>query len=157
MLRKWYTAFTIGVLALTGMVLGACNPSDLSAIGGAVNSGYVTPTLQPGQLDPVNLRAAGFTEAQINKITGAVNTATTAAKVAGSLLCPVLPIAETFANITLAQAASSVAGQTVQSTVRLACRALASAPTYSALGSGQMVSTTVRIGRFDVPVVGVRR
>jgi hypothetical protein len=119
--RKFIIVACAGLLAAS---LGACDPKDIANLGAAVNAGTVSPTLSPGQLTAENLAAAGFTAAQTAKILGATQAATDAAKTAGALLCPVLPLAETFANITLAQAATSVPGQTVQATLNFACAKL---------------------------------
>lgn len=145
-----------GALALAcALALGACNASDLSAIGGAANSGAITPTLQPGQLTAANLKVAGFTDAQITKILGAVGKAQTVA----AAICPFVPLAEGLANVTIASSAAGTLS-TVTGTVNVVCSALRSAPTYTALGGrhGEMVKAYVDIGTFHrVPVYGVRR
>lgn len=150
---------TLACAALLGLSLAACDPKDVANLGAAVNSGAVSPTLAPGDLTPANLKAAGFSDAQIAKITSAITTGTNAAKTLGALVCPVLPIGETLANVFLAEAATSTGGQTVRAALNFACSKLASAATYTSFThrSGELVHTRVRIGRFDVDLYGVRR
>lgn len=150
------TRIALAALALAStMVLGACNAPDLSAIGSAANAGTISPTHQPGQLTAANLKAAGFTDAQITKILGAVGKAQTVA----AAICPFVPLAEGLANVTIASSASGTLS-TVTGTVNVVCNALRSAPTYTALGGrrGELVKAYVDIGTFHrVPVYGVRR
>jgi hypothetical protein len=149
----------IGCAALLGLSLAACDPKDAENLGAAVNGGLVSPTLSPGDLTPENLKAAGFTNAQVAKVMGYVQQGTAAAKGLGSVVCPVLPLGETLANVFMAEAATSSTGVTVKAALNFACAKLAAAPTYTGFAHrrGERVKIIVHMGRYDVPLYGVRR
>lgn len=132
--------------AALALTLGACNQT----------TGQLSPTLQPGVLSPSNLAQAGLTPTQVTKVTTATAKVKAYLDTVGNLICPVVPVVESVANVLIAQQVQSPTGQTVKAAVTLTCQALASAPTYSS-SAGGLVRATVDVAGQPVTVYGRRR
>ena len=142
--------------AALACALGACNASDLTSLTNAavVVSPNLPSTADVGQV----LAGAGVTPAG----QAAVATEISRVQIAAAKLCSFRPLASGILNVAIAASsniatvANSGVGQGVRGAATIICNGLTIAPTYTAMGRGQIVRAIVSVNGIDVPVYGVR-
>jgi hypothetical protein len=134
----------------------ACNPSDISALQGA--AAMTSPNLPPSAVVSTVLADAGVSSATAAKVNANISKVQQAALA----LCRIKPLASGILNIgialspSLSSVTSSGVAQQIGGAATIACNALASAPTYTGMGRGQMVRGIAHVNGLDVPVYGIR-